>query len=261
MLSRRAALAGLTTVALAPSALAQPAKPLLPAGMRAAVSLTYDDGVDSQLDHAVPALDALGLKATFFLTEENMEERLADWAKVAREGHEVADHTVSHPCKLQGYSAASFGRREIRPMEAFLDTNFGAERVHTFAYPCGLEGLGAGAVAARRARYLRALRGEIVAARTVEGPPNALSAIGRNRFGLNGFEPTYDLDAALPAIRYVHRAMAMGGWAILVFHRVLPRRLEEGDTSIAVHQQILSWLAAAPVWCAPMGQVFRQLTA
>ncbi len=260
MLSRRTALAGLTAMIASP-ALAQPARPRLPAGARAAVSLTYDDGVDSQLDHAVPVLDALGLKATFFLTQENMEARLADWAKVARDGHEVADHTVSHPCKLQGYSAASFDRREIQPMETFLNSNFGVRRVHTYAYPCGLEGLGAGAAAARRARYLRALKGEVVAARTVEGPPNALAAVERDRFALNGFEPTYDLDEVAPAIRYLRRAMGVGGWAILVFHRVLPHRLEEGDTSVRVHREILSWIAGAPVWCAPMGQVFRQLTA
>ena len=257
--SRRAALGGLTIAILGGAAQAQPSR--LPGGARAAVSLTYDDGLDSQIEHAVPALDALGLKATFFLTEENMEERLADWEKVARDGHEVADHTVSHPCKLRGYNTADFLHREIQPMEAFLDANFGADRVHTFAYPCGLEGLGGGRAGAQRARYLRALGGEVVAARTVDGPPNALSRVLQRRFALNGFEPTYDVDDARPAIRYIRTAMATGAWAILVFHRVLPRRLAEGDTSVRVHQQILSWIAEAPVWCAPMGQAFRQLTA
>ena len=41
-----------------------------PNGARAAVSLTYDDGCDSQLENVVPLLDELGLKATFFLTIE-----------------------------------------------------------------------------------------------------------------------------------------------------------------------------------------------
>lgn len=38
-----------------------------PNGAKAAVVLTYDDALESQLDHAVPALDAAGFKATFFL--------------------------------------------------------------------------------------------------------------------------------------------------------------------------------------------------
>ena len=59
-----------------------------------------------------------GLKATLFLTRKNMEERLTDRTHVAAEGHEVADHTVSHPRHLKGYSSAAFLRREIEPMEA-----------------------------------------------------------------------------------------------------------------------------------------------
>ena len=53
-----------------------------PGGARAAVSLTYDDGLDSQIAHAAPALDAAGLKGTFFLTRQNMEPRFA--AAIAR---------------------------------------------------------------------------------------------------------------------------------------------------------------------------------
>ena len=39
-----------------------------PEGRRAAVSLSYDDAVPSQLDNAIPALDRHGLKGSFYLT-------------------------------------------------------------------------------------------------------------------------------------------------------------------------------------------------
>ena len=39
-----------------------------PNGARVAVSLSYDDALDSQLDHAVPSLDEHGFKASFYLT-------------------------------------------------------------------------------------------------------------------------------------------------------------------------------------------------
>ena len=42
------------------------AKSAWPGGARAAVSLTYDDGYDSQLDNAAPVLAELSLSATFF---------------------------------------------------------------------------------------------------------------------------------------------------------------------------------------------------
>ena len=111
--SRRALLVGLGSLGVAlvgqpPSALARAGRGYWPNASRAAVSLTYDDGLNSQLDNAAPELDALGLKATFFLTEENCAERLADWIKLAHEGHEMADHTVSHPCELKRFRAADF---------------------------------------------------------------------------------------------------------------------------------------------------------
>lgn len=224
-----------------------------PGGARGCVSLTYDDGLNSQLDNAVPQLDAHGLKATFFLTQENMSDRLEDWKKVAREGHEIADHTMHHPCDLRGYSGARFDRTELKPMEAFLDQNFGARRPRTFAYPCGYIGLGLGPAATRHARYLHTLRPIISAARTTAGPPNDPARVLAEPLRLYAFEPTEERDDGLLAFRYVREAARRGHWAILVFHEVLPRRVGEGDTSIALHGQILDWLVRQPVWCAPMG--------
>jgi peptidoglycan/xylan/chitin deacetylase (PgdA/CDA1 family) len=257
--SRRLILCGLGAVILGASD-ADARAPAWPRGARAAVSLTYDDGLDSQLRYAVPALDAAGFKATFFLTAENVQATLPDWRRVAREGHEIADHTITHPCALGRFSAGSFRRREVAPMEALLDQQFGAARTRTFAFPCGATGLGRGDIHRRRARYLEALRGEVVAARTVAGPPNDPARVARERFRLHAFEPTYDRDDVRPAIRYVREAISQAAWAILVFHDVLPRRLHEGDTALAVHSEILSWIKAAPVWCAPMGEVFTHLS-
>jgi peptidoglycan/xylan/chitin deacetylase (PgdA/CDA1 family) len=219
------------------------------------VSLTYDDGLDSQLANALPDLDQFGFRATFFLTEENMRPRLSDWEAVARKGHEIADHTISHPCDLAGYSERDFYQREVRPMELFLDRNFGA-RPHDFAYPCGVTALGAGGSWSRSARYRRIVSRTFLAARTVDGAPNDPREVLKNRFSLHAFEPTYDVDAPDAAFDYVTRAVAQGAWAILVFHDVLPKRLGEGDTSIAVHRQILQHVRDSGVYCAPMGEIF-----
>ncbi len=230
-----------------------------PDGRRAAVSLTYDDGLDSQLDNAVPQLDALGLKATFFVTGENMDARLKDWVALSRQGHEIADHTQSHPCELAAYSAETFELQEIGAMERYLDDNFGPSRARTFAYPCGMTDLGAGTPAEQHARYLKLVRANFVAARTVGGEPNDPARVVRDRFVLHAFEPTYDADRTDLAIAYVNRAIARGRWAILIFHEVLDKRVGEGDTSIAVHGAILKWLADASVWCAPMSKVLNRI--
>ena len=36
-------------------------------GKKCAVVLTYDDGLDVHITNAIPALDSLGLKATFYI--------------------------------------------------------------------------------------------------------------------------------------------------------------------------------------------------
>lgn len=109
------------------------------------MSLTYDDSLNGQLDIAAPQLEAHGFQATFFLTRENMEARLGDWQDLARRGHEIGDHTVDHPCELRPFTAKSFEARELKPMEAFLDANFGAAHKRLFAYPCGATELAAAA--------------------------------------------------------------------------------------------------------------------
>src|SRR5579871_3888906 len=111
MLTRRSvSAAGAATLAFGAAA---PPRPFAwQNGAKAAVSLTYDDGLDSQLANAAPALASAGFKATFFLTKNNVGPALGDWIKLSRSGHEMGNHTVSHPCGLQTYSPASFARDE-----------------------------------------------------------------------------------------------------------------------------------------------------
>ena len=69
-----------------------------PGGARAAINLTYDDAINSQLDHALPALNKYGLKGTFnlVLSSEATAKRLDEWRRAAEQGHELANHTLFH---------------------------------------------------------------------------------------------------------------------------------------------------------------------
>src|SRR5207247_10661060 len=71
-----------------------------PDGCQGAVSLTFDDGMTSQLQVAIPMLNEHGLTGTFYLNPrgENWEERLQPWREPARAGHEIGNHTMAHPC-------------------------------------------------------------------------------------------------------------------------------------------------------------------
>src|SRR4051812_2907675 len=67
-----------------------------PRGARAAVSLTYDDAIPSQLDNAAPALDRHGLRATFFLTGSSptLERSPERFRALVEAGHELGSHTI-----------------------------------------------------------------------------------------------------------------------------------------------------------------------
>lgn len=233
-----------------------------PQGRRAAVSLTYDDSLNGQLDIAAPQLEARGFKATFFVTRENMQARLADWQALAHRGHEIGDHTVDHPCELRPFTARSFQNKELGPMEAFLDAKFGEAHKRLYAYPCGATELGRlGRLNARQSLYVRLLRHDFMAARIVDGGPNDPRLVLRFRYLLQASAPTYDSDGAGAAIDYIRKAITRGHWAILIFHDIVDVRRQTGETSRAAHLSILDWIAGQPVWCAPMGEVFDYVAA
>ena len=230
-----------------------------PNNKAAAVSLTYDDGLDSQLENAVPALDRRGLKATFFLTPENMQARVGDWQAVERNGHEMADHTFHHPCALKGYSADRFELEELKPTEQYLDEHFGRGGRRTYAYPCGVIELGPGDQLTGELNYIRTLRRRFMAARAADGDPNDPHLVARNRYQLQAIAPTFERDDPALALSYIRKAISWRRWAILIFHDVLAVRIGEGDTTVATHNLILERLSRPDIWCAPMGEVFSHL--
>ena len=71
-----------------------------PNGARAAVSLAYDDALDSQLDNALPVLNRYGIKGSFYLTLSNpaVAKRMPAWRAAAHTGHELGNHTLFHQC-------------------------------------------------------------------------------------------------------------------------------------------------------------------
>ena len=71
-----------------------------PNGAKAAICLTYDDALDGHLDYAVPQLDLAGLKGTFFCTGNSpcLSKRMNEWRMAEKNGHELGNHTLFHPC-------------------------------------------------------------------------------------------------------------------------------------------------------------------
>jgi peptidoglycan/xylan/chitin deacetylase (PgdA/CDA1 family) len=229
-----------------------------PSGSSGAVSLSYDDGLDSQLDLAVPALDRHGFHATFFVTMDNIRHRLDDWAALAGKGHELANHTVTHPCDLQRFTPADYRTKELEPMARWLARIEPGLKVRSFAYPCDVTDLGPGDANRQEARFDRLLaRVGIAVARTSEGDPNRPGTALRRPHRLQALAVGFDATDFGAVDAYLMRAAQQGYWAILVFHAVAAAPTEEGETSEELHSRILEAIGSHRLWCAPIATVFE----
>src|SRR5438309_1207125 len=104
-----------------------------PGDAKFAVSLSYDDGYDSQLDLAIPDLEASFFRGTFYLTINNeppVLNRTEEWRQAFLRGHEIGSHTYNHPCReaigseppLENYTPEAI-REEVLTAAAWLNTH------------------------------------------------------------------------------------------------------------------------------------------
>ena len=229
-----------------------------PHGAKAAVALNYDDALASQLDNAVPVLDRAGLKGSFFLGNVK-QAHVERWRAVARNGHELANHTVFHACAaaqfpadprytIEAYTPASM-IREIEQQNVLLKALDGLDQ-HGFGVPCGTPVAGG-------VNYMDALRaaGVISYARTRTAVAEDLRAdvSTMDMFDIPGRDfPEGTTGAQL--IAYARQARDGGGLAVFVFHGIGGDYLQ---TSEAAHRELVTWLKANShdVWVAPLRDI------
>ena len=123
-----------------------------PQGKRAAVSLTFDDARESQLDVALPILNHHGVKATFYVLPDNVKLRLDNWKTAVVAGHEIGNHTINHSCSgnfpwvrknaLEDRTLEQISH-EIDVANVAIGTMLDVTPV-SFAYPCGQTFVGRG---------------------------------------------------------------------------------------------------------------------
>jgi peptidoglycan/xylan/chitin deacetylase (PgdA/CDA1 family) len=257
--SRRGALAGLlgALATLPARAGTQPPAQRWPGGV---VSITYDDGLSSQLDLAAPALMQRGMHGTFYVTWNNIAPRAADWVALGKQGHEIANHTVDHPCDLRPFTPARLAERELKPMRQWLEASFGPAAAQNFAYPCDATDLGHGNANRQARRYARLLQDlGVQSARTTEGPPNSWWWAAHRRFRLQALDVVADIDTLDDVFRYLVRARSEGRWAILVFHDIANAPTDSETTSLDDHGRILDWIRREGMACACVRDVMAGL--
>ena len=69
-----------------------------PEGKKMGLSLTFDDARLSQPDKGIPLLDKYGVKATFYISPNDMVKRLEGLKNAVGNGHDIGNHSLVHPC-------------------------------------------------------------------------------------------------------------------------------------------------------------------
>jgi peptidoglycan/xylan/chitin deacetylase (PgdA/CDA1 family) len=229
-----------------------------------AVVLTYDDAIDVDLDNVLPALDSLGLKATFYLIGSSpvVEKRLPEWRTAASHGHELGNHSLFHPCdgSKPGRSWVSpehdlhtytIGRAddEIRITNVMLQAIDG-KTTRTFASPCGEFNI-------RDSSYYPGIRKDFAGARGVASKMETLGKINLDNIGAFGM----DGQSGAQMIDLVKEAMKTHSLLVFLFHGVGGGH--NINVGLAGHSQLLHFLKAneSKIWIAPMVDVATYIRA
>ncbi|MEO6548624.1 MAG: polysaccharide deacetylase family protein [Ferruginibacter sp.] len=219
---------------------------------KCAVVLTYDDAISQHLDNALPVLDSLKLKATFYLTAYTAKDRIDDWKRVAESKHELGNHTLFHPCiggsgrewvktenDMNNYSLQRM-IEEIKMTNGFLEALDG-KKERTFAYTCG-------DMTVKGVPFMDQLKNDFIAARAVRKEMHTIDQIDLYNidcYVVNG-------ENAIQMEEWVDKARVSHSLLVILFHGVGGGN--SLNVSLDAHREFLKYLKSneKDIWIAPM---------
>jgi peptidoglycan-N-acetylglucosamine deacetylase len=222
-----------------------------------ALSLSFDDGRLSQVDTGLALLRKHGVKATFFLPGEQLETRLEGWRQAVAEGHEIGNHSMTHPCTgnyefsrhnaLEDYSLPMI-EKQIEATNVKIARLLGV-KPRTFAYPCGQKFVG-------RGRHVRSYvpliakdflvgRGYLDEAANDPAFCDLAQALGT---------PLDDLEFA-QLKKVIEQAAQQGRWVILVGHEIGDRGFQVTDSKVLEALCDYANDPANGIWLGTVGEV------
>ena len=227
-------------------------------GKSCAVVLTYDDALDVHLDNVVPVLDSLGLKGSFYLSGyfPGFAANIPRWRSAATNGHELANHTLFHPCNgntpgrewvkpgndLSKYTVQRM-TDEMRMTNILLKTLDG-QTARTFAYPCGDTKIGDVA-------YYKMVENDFVAARGTKSEMKPLANIDLSEVGSYAISG----QSGEQLIELVKQAQASHSLLVFLFHGVGGGH--SLNVALAEHNKLVRYLKQqeSAIWIAPFVEV------
>lgn len=221
---------------------------------KSAVCLTFDDGIDVDLDNAMPVLDSLGLKGTFYVpgNSASISKRMDEWRALAAKGHELGNHTMFHACEgnrpgrewvSPDYDLTKYTMKRI--VDEILVTNtllhaLDGKTQRTFAYACGDNMV-------QGSDFMAQMKDKFIAARGVQPQMYSVSNVDLYRVGcymING-------ETGDQLIDLVKKAMSSNSLVVFLFHGVGGGH--NINVSMDAYRKLLVFLKQneKDVWVAP----------
>lgn len=232
---------------------------VFPSGAAVAVSLSFDDARASQLE-AIGVLQEYGIRASFYVLPTGVAAAPECWRAVALSGHEIGNHTRTHPCSANFEFSRANALEDKTMRDIATDIDAASQAIQdllgvqpkTFAYPCGQSFIGR---RRQRRSYVPLVAERFVAGRGYASEtgnlPERCDLAHLEAYVIDG------LDAgALQSL--VDAGMIRGEWVIMVGHDIGQR----GSQTVPVGELDRFCRRVSHddrVWIAPVLQVAERI--
>jgi hypothetical protein len=208
-------------------------------------------------------MDRLGIRGTFYVHPhgDDWKVRLGPWKQVAKNGHEIGNHSLSHPCS-SNFLMQFGGLEEMTLEEIEQDILIAHKRLTeiaphqndwTFGYPCSNMFVGRGI---NRQSYV-----PLIAKNFLAGRSSGEYGFG-NHPGIIDLSCVWGISvermSGFEMIGLVEELTHRGLWVILIFHEIDGERLTVGSYDFNI---LLNYLHRKrdQIWIAPVVEIAKKI--
>lgn len=231
-----------------------------PKGKMMALSLTFDDARASHPKVGLPLFKELDAQVTFYVVPSAVKAQLEGWKALVKEGHELGNHTLVHPCSgnfpwardkaLENYNLVAM-RAELLEASNQIEEMTGV-KPKSFAYPCGQSYVGRGT----NTKSFVPLIAELFESGRDwlnEAPNSAVYADLSQLQGISMDGKDFNKDIK-PILK---RAANNGDWVVLAGHEIGEGGFQ--TTKVQMLRELMDYVQDPQhgIWMAPVGEITK----
>lgn len=232
-----------------------------PENRSAAISLSFDDARQSNVDVGLNLFREFDVQVTYYVNPAQMLPKLDLWKMAVQEGHEIGNHSAVHPCTgnfdwsrsraLESYSIPSM-RKELVEANAQIEELLGVSPV-SYAYTCGNTFVGRGLKTSSYVPLIAELfesgRGWLNEA---PNDPHFVDLAQLQGIEMDGKDFETDIKPLL------EKARELGSWVVLAGHEIGAPDFQ--TTEVTMLRELFEYLAKQEdYWLAPVGDVAARI--